>query len=387
MFKRIREEQQEQRLKELREAEEMEREREAEILDKEKKVKFYPQISTQTQPKSTFLEFNYVSRHRGTKKIELTRNKNHTTRENSLFQLLCECVCYIQKSYFELQINTTLGRSQLLDDAEIEVLCDFGLTINQAKVYASIIDFKSLTVKDVSEITKLHIQDIYKIIPKLQQMGLVTKTVNRPARIEVIPVRNALMKLITEQKADAIEKAKILERKIEILDIFQKNQNALQTQKYQVFVIPKGKALDAKAASVFNSKLNKYDLVCTWNYFLKTAAPYLKIALKRIGRNARIRILVTCIPSPEDFCYNKVENAIKEIATKDRFFSGKILMKELKSTFALLNDIDLWIPTIIPIDKGDIIINNSIDTANFAKEAYEYFWSDPLARTVVEISP
>lgn len=280
-----------------------------------------------------------------------------------------------------------MGWSKLLDDGQIKVLCDFGLTINQAKVYASIIDFKSLTIKDLSEITQLHIQDIYKIVPKLQQMGLVTRTVNRPARIELIPIRNALTKLVAEQKADAVEKAKILERKIEILDVFQRNPKALQMGKYQVFVLPPGKALDAKADSVFNSKLNKYDLVCTWNYFLQIAAPYLKTALKRIGRNARIRILVTCVPSPEDFCYNKVVTAMKEVATKDRFFSSKILTKELKSTFALLNDVDLWIPTIIPIDKGDIIINNSIDAANFAKEAYEYFWNDPLARTVVEISP
>ncbi len=274
-----------------------------------------------------------------------------------------------------------------MDDTQIEVLCDLGLTTNQAKVYASIIDFKSLTVKDLSEITNLHVQDIYKIIPKLQQMGLVTRTVNRPARIELIPLRNALMKLIEEQKADALKKANILERKIKLMDIFQKNTNRLQIHDYQVFVLPPGKALDAKAASVFNSKLNKYDLICTWKYFLQTAAPYLKIALKKSGRNARIRILVTCAQSEGQICYNKVKNAIKEIATTDRFFSGKILIKDIKSTFALLNDIELWIPTIIPIDKGDIIINNSRDTANFAKEAYEYFWNDPLTRTVVEISP
>ena len=174
------------------------------------------------------------------------------------------------------------GGYRLLDDKQLEVLCDFGLTINQARVYASLIEFQSLTAKDISKITKLHIQDIYKIIPKLEQMGLVTKSVNRPARIEALPVRKALMDLIDEQKVHALKKAKILEKKIKKTGIFQKSSDVFQIRDCQVFVLPPGKALNAKADSVFNSKLNKYDLLCTWKYFLHAAAPYLKTALTRI---------------------------------------------------------------------------------------------------------
>ena len=87
-----------------------------------------------------------------------------------------------------------------MDEKQIVWLMDFGFTINQARVYASLITFKMLTIKEISEITKVHVQDIYKIIPKLQQMGLVTKTVNRPAKIQLIPIRTALTKIIREKK-------------------------------------------------------------------------------------------------------------------------------------------------------------------------------------------
>ena len=127
----------------------------------------------------------------------------------------------------------------------------------------------------------------------------------------------------------------------------------------------------------------KYDLVCNWRYFLKTAAPYLKTIWGRIAKNATIQILVTCPLSQGLTCLNKVENALKEIASKDGGFTGKILIKDIKSNFALLNDMDLWITNRVPSEKGDIIIENSVDTATIAKEAFEYFWNDPLAKTVI----
>lgn len=265
----------------------------------------------------------------------------------------------------------------------LEVFCDLGLTINQARVYASIIDFKSVTAKDISVTTKLHIQDVYKIIPKLVKMGLATKSLNRPAIIEALPVRKALLKLITEQKASALKRAEILDEEIKKLDNIQKDRNTFKIRDSKIFILPAGKALDAKAASVFNSKLIKYDLVCSWKYFLKIAAPYLKTVWSRIAKNATIQILVTCPLSQEVTCLNKVENTIKKIAPKDRFFTGKILIKDIKSNFALLNDMDLWITNRVPKEKGDIIIENSIDTATIAKEAFEYFWNDPLAKTVI----
>lgn len=270
-----------------------------------------------------------------------------------------------------------------MNEKQIASLMDFGLSINQARVYASLITFKSLTVKEISETTKLHMQDVYKIIPKLQKMGLITKSLNRPCTIQIIPIKNALLKLVEEEKAKALQKAKTLEKKIETINN-QKNSE-LQISEYQVFVIPEGKALNTKADSVFNNKLNNYDLVTTWKYFLEDAAPYLKPALKRIGNDARIRILVSCSRSPEDDCFERVEHALKDIATKDRRFSGRILIKHTKSVFALLNNVDLWIPTSSP--EGDIIINNCSDVANLANETFEYFWNDPLTKTIIEINP
>ena len=48
-------------------------------------------------------------------------------------------------------------------------LNDFGLSINQAKVYLSVARLKVASVSDISRETQLYRQDIYKIMPVLSK--------------------------------------------------------------------------------------------------------------------------------------------------------------------------------------------------------------------------
>ena len=72
----------------------------------------------------------------------------------------------------------------------------FGFTVNQAKVYLSIVQSGKTRVGNISKGTQLHRQDIYKLLPKLEKMGLITKTIDKPFMIEAIPIDEALETLI-----------------------------------------------------------------------------------------------------------------------------------------------------------------------------------------------
>src|SRR4030042_6398097 len=86
----------------------------------------------------------------------------------------------------------------------VKRLTDFGLSVNQAKVYLSIIQSASTSANTISKTTRLHQQDIYKILPKLEEMGLITKTADRPVTIEAIPMEEALSHIVSmeQQKAN-----------------------------------------------------------------------------------------------------------------------------------------------------------------------------------------
>ena len=76
----------------------------------------------------------------------------------------------------------------------------FGFTVNQAKVYLSIVQSGKTRVGKISKSTQLHRQDIYKLLPKLEKMGLITKTIDKPFMIEAVPIEKALETLITKER-------------------------------------------------------------------------------------------------------------------------------------------------------------------------------------------
>lgn len=55
-----------------------------------------------------------------------------------------------------------------------DVLCDFGLTLNEAKIYLSLLSLGFTNVSSISERTKLHRTNVYDVLKKLVDKGLVS---------------------------------------------------------------------------------------------------------------------------------------------------------------------------------------------------------------------
>ena len=100
---------------------------------------------------------------------------------------------------------------------------NFGFTVNQAKVYLSIVQSGATRVGRISKNTQLHRQDIYKLLPKLEKMGLITKTIDKPFMIEAIPLEKALESLISKEREKSIERISRLENNLkEMVNSIQK---------------------------------------------------------------------------------------------------------------------------------------------------------------------
>jgi len=64
----------------------------------------------------------------------------------------------------------------------IDTLIELGLTLNQARIYVALLHSeKPVTAKEISKITDITRQDVYRILPNLQKTGLLEKTITAPA--------------------------------------------------------------------------------------------------------------------------------------------------------------------------------------------------------------
>ncbi len=81
-------------------------------------------------------------------------------------------------------------------ETNAEILSDFGLTLNQAKVYVTIAKLGIASISQVSKASKVRREDVYRMLPRLQELGLIEKILDRPAKIRATPAEDGLSILI-----------------------------------------------------------------------------------------------------------------------------------------------------------------------------------------------
>lgn len=90
----------------------------------------------------------------------------------------------------------------LTNKKDIQILVDLGLTVLQAKVYITLLQIGRAKVRMISESSKISRPDIYRIIPRLQQLGLIEKQVTNPVMFEAVSPKIVINSLLKHKKMD-----------------------------------------------------------------------------------------------------------------------------------------------------------------------------------------
>ncbi len=92
-----------------------------------------------------------------------------------------------------------------------DLLSDFGLTRNQAKVYLAMAKLGMATVSQVSKASKVRREDVYRILPKLE------KILGKPAKVRAVPAEDAISLLIRREQEFTSKKLSKLAVKKDII--------------------------------------------------------------------------------------------------------------------------------------------------------------------------
>jgi sugar-specific transcriptional regulator TrmB len=175
-----------------------------------------------------------------------------------------------------------------------EILSDFGLTYNQAKVYITIAKLGMASVGQVSKSSKVRREDVYRMLPKLEKKGLIEKILGKPARIRATPVEDALSLLI-RQEQDFVNSrlSQLMDKKDAFLENF-KAYEMNPTKKEGVHF-----ALISQRDGIFNRGLNMIKnaereiAVITSRYeFYQLFANYAELVRKAIKKGVKVRVIL-----------------------------------------------------------------------------------------------
>jgi len=88
---------------------------------------------------------------------------------------------------------------------QIDTLIHLGLTQNQARIYLANLHTGSATVKAIAQHAQIGREDVYRVLPSLQDLGLVKKCLGSPSIYEPVEPHEVLSLLITV-KSDEMAK-------------------------------------------------------------------------------------------------------------------------------------------------------------------------------------
>jgi len=91
-------------------------------------------------------------------------------------------------------------------------LVGLGLSVRQARVYLALLRAGVAKVQLVSDLSRVHRQEVYRVLDGLQQMGLVERKVSNPATFSVTPVSEAVKLLLNQKTLEFNALAKKAER-------------------------------------------------------------------------------------------------------------------------------------------------------------------------------
>jgi sugar-specific transcriptional regulator TrmB len=173
---------------------------------------------------------------------------------------------------------------------ETSLLARLGLTICQAKVYLTLIRYGVCTAQEISKASKITRQDVYRILPKLHDAGLVRKAITSPATFAAVPIEDGVEYLM-ERRTD--ETRELQSKTKELVARYKQNRTKVGTngQESEFVLIPRGRAIAKKRAWEIDNLQKSLDAIISFARYLPSMTDNSEALMRAMDRGVKVRTM------------------------------------------------------------------------------------------------
>ncbi len=257
----------------------------------------------------------------------------------------------------------------LLKDEYIRTLTDLGLTLVQAKSYLALCRLDNATIKTISKTSNLARQDIYRIMPTLQNMGLAEKIIANPTKYKAIPIKNGISALLQHR---AQEQAKLQKKTTELLKNIQEEgftQVSSAEEEPQLLIISELSHLFKKLMEGTRATQISIDSIGTWEAFDGVTSNGFADFKKALREGVRLRAITEKPPN------GKIPNYVKTLQ-KHPLYEVRFVSPPAPVTMVVMDRKELCICISMSTSRtaSSLWSNNSVITG-LAINYFEEIWS------------
>jgi sugar-specific transcriptional regulator TrmB len=259
----------------------------------------------------------------------------------------------------------------------------------QAKIYVSLVKLQEAGVKKISAALNVARPDVYRVLPRLEEIGLVEKIIAKPTQFKATPIKegcNILLQTKTKEYTalhqNAIELIKNFERR--------KDEITMHDMTLEQFSLITSKALLLKKFEIEDSSAeNSIDVIGNWNLVRNLIFNHLQIFEKALKKGIKIRAVT------EEFEVNEYDDKVLMKFKDNPLFEIRHLDMPI-SIKAAIYDSKRANMCVRTMDDGEMAPSLWSDNPQFVKvikayfeniwnEAHEYnFKNDQASTQIIE---
>jgi sugar-specific transcriptional regulator TrmB len=180
----------------------------------------------------------------------------------------------------------------------VQTLTKFDLSLLESRIYIALCKYESLTTKELSKLTQTAQPDVYRVLYKLQNKGLVEKIIEKPTRFKAVPLEKGISYLVQRKKAEhktLLADAEVLIHSFKELRLNPKHD---ETSESKFIMIPQREIIVSKIREAINRSEETVDIYLTWKRFINGfTSVFLEDIERAWKKGVHFRIVVE---SPQD---------------------------------------------------------------------------------------
>lgn len=256
---------------------------------------------------------------------------------------------------------------------EIKTYKGLGLTKNQAILYLTLVQSGISTVKQLSDCSKVAREEVYRIYPKLIELGLIKKIITSPIRFEAIPIKEGISLLIQRQIQEISDLHKKAKKLAEIAKKFSSKKTKSNFQKkYSSFIIiPKREALIRSIKQSIDSAQESISIITSMKRHPRAIYVYNGVIKKALSRGVKFRVVA-----------GEAKEDIPEIAkkfSKHPFTSVKYISSPPAAVVVLVDNSKAFVMTspTAELEESPALQLGNLSLIKLLQEYFEYVWIKP----------
>jgi sugar-specific transcriptional regulator TrmB len=192
-----------------------------------------------------------------------------------------------------------------------------GLSLNQARVYIAILKLEKTTVGQVSKLSKVRREDVYRVLPSLEKMGLIERLMGKPTELRATLISNSLTSLLTEEKNRFEERLSDMRSKVQKLSLKDWKQPPPGEESIYILIAEK-KAILAKTSELINNSEKEVGMIADNLRITQVLAHFPDEHKHAIKKGAQIRLIFEA-ESPDALLKEKVQKLIGSASVSVKF--------------------------------------------------------------------